>query len=186
MSLYGGWDPPRPGWVCEECGFDYDGCALDAVSGSIRGLGRRFRAPLTRGMPDEDLGGLVRLRPEPATWSALEYACHVRDALALYDWRIKQVLAGDRPELPAMRRDEVVVERAYNSQDPVTVADELEAAAGRLAERLDAVPDDGWDRIGIRDGEELSVRWMARNALHEGNHHLLDIGRVLRHGRGRD
>lgn len=186
MSVSDGWDPPRPGWVCPQCGFDYDGCALAAVSESIRGLGRRYRAPLTRGMRDEDLDGLLRRRPEPATWSALEYACHVRDALALYDWRIKRVLAADRPELPAMRRDEVALEQAYNSQNPEEVAGELEVAAGRLADRLAAIPEDGWDRTGVRDGEELSVGWMARNAVHEGNHHLLDVGRVLRHVRGRD
>jgi hypothetical protein len=186
VSLYQGWDPPRPGWTCPECGFDYDACEDPTVAERVQGLGRRYRAPLTRAMRGEDLVPLLRRRPDPDTWSALEYACHVRDALALYDYRIGRVLAEERPELPSMRRDEVVAERDYNGQDPGGVADELEAAAEQLAKRLAGVPPEGWGRIGVRAGEPLSVSWMARNTVHEGSHHLLDIGRVLRHVRGRD
>ena len=29
----------------------------------------------------------------------------------------------------------------------------------------------------------MTVAWMARNAVHEGQHHLLDIGRALRAAR---
>jgi hypothetical protein len=105
--------------------------------------------------------------------------------MALYDWRIAEAIASARPDVPAMGRDTLAVERAYNSQDPEQVVTELENAANRLGERLAAVTDAEWDRVVIRDGEELSVGWMARNAVHEGNHHLLDIGRALRHVRGR-
>ena len=56
----------------------------------------------------------------------------------------------------------------------------LAANAERLAATVEAVPDDGWDRVGIRRGEERSVLFTARRAVHEGNHHLLDIGRGMR------
>ena len=42
---------------------------------------------------------------------------------------------------------------------------------------LEAVPTEGWHEEGH---EERSVLATARRAVHEGNHHLLDIGRVLR------
>ena len=185
MSLTDGWDPPRPGWVCAECGFDYDAIDPSEVADMVVKHERRYVAPLTRGLPDEDLDSLLRRRPDEGTWSALEYACHVRDALALYDWRIEKTLSEDRPVVPAMGRDEVAVERNYNGQDPAVVAAEVGAAARGLVDRLRSVPADAWDRVCIRDGEELSVAWMARNSLHEANHHLLDIGRGLRHLRGR-
>jgi hypothetical protein len=181
----GGWDPPRPGWVCSECGFDYDATDPTAVADLVAKHERRYVAPLSRGLPDEDLDALLRAHPDAGGWSALEYACHVRDALALYDSRIDRVLSEERPQLPAMRRDEVAVERDYNGQVPAVVATEIGTAARGLADRLRAVPPDGWERVGVRDGEELSVAWMARNALHEASHHLLDIGRTLRHLRGR-
>ena len=60
------------------------------------------------------------------------------------------------------------------------MAQAVAANAERLAATVDAVPDDGWERVGIRGGEERSVLVTARRAVHEGSHHLLDIGRGLR------
>jgi S-DNA-T family DNA segregation ATPase FtsK/SpoIIIE len=128
---------------------------------------------------------LVRLRPEAAVWSALEYACHVRDALALYDWRIGKALSEDRPDFPPMGRDDLADERRYNDQNPLLVIGELVAGAERLADLLAPVQGPTWDRSGVREGQELTVAWMAKNVLHECEHHLLDIGRVLRRVRGR-
>ena len=82
-------------------------------------------------------------------------------------------------------RDQVAIERDYNGQVPALVVEELSTAADRLAARLDAVSADGWARMGIRDEWEMSVDWMARNSVHEGQHHLVDIARVLRAARGR-
>jgi len=123
------------------------------------------------------------MRPDPQTWSALEYACHTRDSFALYAHRIDVVLAEDRPLLPRMRRHEVVVERDYNSQNPAAVAEELAVAAEALAARLESVPPQAWVRVGVRDNLEMSIDWMARNVVHEGTHHLVDVGRALRAAR---
>ena len=79
----------------------------------------------------------------------------------------------------------IAIERDYNGQDPAAVVAELSTAAEGLAARLDAVSANGWARIGIRDQWEMSVDWMARNSVHEGQHHLVDIARVLRTARGR-
>jgi hypothetical protein len=129
---------------------------------------------------------VLRTRPSEEAWSALEYACHVRDAMALVEYRIKRTLAEDRPVFTAMNRDEAVIKFAYNEQEPATVGRELAANAESLAACLDAVTDDGWVRVGVRDnGYEMSVAWLARNGLHEVTHHLLDIGRTLRGARGR-
>ena len=65
--------------VCEECGFDGDSLSPADTSTSLRSFVRRYRAPLTRFLPGEDGDAIVRQRPDPSTWSALEYACHVRD-----------------------------------------------------------------------------------------------------------
>ncbi len=63
---------------CDECGFDYEALAVADAVDELRRLGRRYRAPLTRFLADEDGDALVRAHPLPGTWSALEYACHVR------------------------------------------------------------------------------------------------------------
>jgi hypothetical protein len=84
-----------------------------------------------------------------------------------------------------MRRDDVVVERDYNSQNPAAVAQELTVAAEALAARLERVPREGWMRVGVRDNLAMTIDWTARNVVHEGTHHLLDIGRSLRAARQR-
>jgi hypothetical protein len=169
---------------CEECGFAYTDLAVADVPAALRAFARRFRAPLTRFLPNEDGDALVRQRPAPETWSALEYAAHVRDVFGNYDRWVHVTLDEDRPALEGPGPDVWAAEGNYNELDPVTVADELAVNAERLAATLETVPDDGWDRVGIRTmptgDEERSVVLTARRAVHEGNHHLLDIGRGLR------
>ncbi len=165
---------------CEECGFAYTDLAPADVPAAIRAFARRFRAPLTRFLPGEDSDALVRRRPAPETWSALEYAAHVRDVFGNYERWVRQTLAEDRPVLEGPGPDAQAAAGNYNALDPVAVADELAANAERLAATFEAVPDDGWDRVGLRRDEERSVLFSARRAVHEGNHHLLDIGRGMR------
>jgi hypothetical protein len=165
---------------CDECGFDYEALATADIPAAIRSFARRYRAPLTRFLPGEDGDALVRARPQPATWSALEYAAHVRDVFENYGRWIDQTLSEDRPVLEGPGPEELAVERRYNSDDPAAVADALAENAERLAATVEAVPPDGWDRVGRRRGDERSVLLSARRAVHEGSHHLLDVGRGLR------
>lgn len=170
---------------CEECGFDYESVPPDELAGRVRAFARRYRAPLTRFLPGEDGYALVRTRPDPDTWSALEYAAHVRDVFAWYDERISNSLVAERPEYEGPDPDEAADAGRYNEDDPAAVAEALAANAERLAATLDSVGDDGWPRVHLRRGEERTVLFTARRAVHEGGHHLLDIGRVLRAARGR-
>jgi hypothetical protein len=170
---------------CEECGFVYEDLAPADIPAAIRSFAKRYRAPLTRFLPGEDGDTVVRERPAPETWSALEYAAQVRDVFSSYDGWIKQCLAEDRPVLEGPVPDEAVELRHYNADDPVAVADALAANADQLASTVEKVPDDGWDRVGLRRDEERSVLFSARRAVHEGSHHLLDIGRGLRTVRDR-
>jgi S-DNA-T family DNA segregation ATPase FtsK/SpoIIIE len=168
---------------CDECGFVYDDLAPADIPASIRSFARRYRAPLSRFLPGEDGDALVRRRPAPGTWSALEYAAHVRDVFAAYDRWIHQCLTEDRPALEGPNPDEAAERGRYNEDDAAAVADALAANAERLASTVEAVPDDGWDRVGLRRDQERSVLFTARRAVHEGSHHLLDIGRGLRAAR---
>ena len=170
---------------CTECGFDYDAVDPTDVPADLRAFAKRYRAPLSRFLPGEDGDSLLRERPAPDTWSALEYAAHVRDVFESYHRWIGQILEEDRPVLEGPGPDELAVERRYNDDDPAAVADTVAANAERLAALVAMVPADGWDRIGLRRGEERSVRLYARRAVHEGSHHLLDIGRSMRAGRDR-
>ncbi len=167
---------------CPECGLEFEAMPVDEAVTALRGFGRRYRAPLTRLLPGED-ESVLRARPAPETWSALEYAAHVRDVFDSYAGWVRLVLAEEQPTLEGLSPDEAVVARAYNTQVPAVVVTELADRAEGLATTFESVPDDGWRRIGTRRGEERSVEFLARRAVHEGSHHLLDIGRGLRAAR---
>jgi hypothetical protein len=170
---------------CEECGYDWEQPAADGVA-QLRTFGRRYRVPLTRFLPGEDADEILRTRPDPETWSVLEYAAHTRDAFVFYDERVARVLAEERPQLDAFGFDAACAERRYNEQNPAQVASELDAAAAALADRAAGAAESEWQRVGIgSDGDERTVLVLLRRAVHEGHHHLLDIGRVARHARGR-
>lgn len=179
---------PAVDGICDECGFDYDALGDAEIPAALRAFDRRYRAPLTRGLPGETLDELLRARPLEGTWSALEYACHVRDVFAIQRQRVEQTLVQHVPSYEPMNREERVVSDRYNEQDPVAVADELAANAEALAATLEPLTDDQWARRGVYSypaPTERDLRWLARHTVHEGRHHLLDIGRVLRAARGR-
>ncbi len=167
---------------CSECGFSDAGLALADVPAALRRFGKRYRAPLTRFLPGEDGDVVVRARlaDGPMTWSALEYAAHVRDVFAWFEEWVRGSLEEDGFSAQAPGRDEAAELGRYNEADPAAVADELAANAERLAATFEGLPEDAWERVHVRHGNNRTAAFAARRAVHEGNHHLLDIGRVLR------
>lgn len=173
---------------CAECGFSYDALSVSDAAEALRGFGRRYRIPLTRGLKGEDLDALLRAHPIEGTWSALEYACHARDVFEIQRERLAHALVEDDYTPPPMRRDERVLEMRYNEQDAATVADDLAAHATTLATYVENLSDTELTREMHYGYPELALRslaWVAVHTVHEGEHHLLDIGRVLRAARGR-
>ena len=168
---------------CSECGFSDEGVALEDVPAALRRFGKRYRAPLTRFLPGEDGHAVVRARPSAETgltWSALEYAAHVRDVFAWYDGWIRSSLASDGVVAEGPGADEAAEVGRYNESAPEAVVEELAANAERLAATFEGLSADQWDRVHMRRDNPRTAAFAARRAVHEGNHHLLDIGRVLR------
>ena len=161
---------------CDECGFDWEG---DDSADVIRKAGERFPRPLSRFLDGEDPDAVLRTRPAPDVWSALEYTAHVRDMFEFYGGRVERVLAEDRPQLAGHDVDELA--RGYNAEDPADVAAALTTRATALADRLDGLDASQWARMGIgSEGDERTVAVLARRAAPEAHHHMLDVGRVLR------
>ena len=169
---------------CAECGFDFDAVSPADGIAALRSLPRRYRAPLTRSLPGEDGDAVVRQRPDATTWSAVEYAAHMRDVIMLWGWALNAVVKNDHPAIPVPSQAELDdVSSAYASLDPATVVDELTANAERMATKAAAIGEEGWQRAGDFGGEEITALDILRKVNHEGHHHLLDIGRVLRAAR---
>jgi DinB superfamily len=165
---------------CDECGYSYDTIARDDIPDALRVMAPRYGAVL--GALDDDV---LRAHPLSETWSALEYACHVRDVFRVQRERVLLALAEDQPSFASMRREERVVEERYNEQQPTEVAREIAEAADAIAAELEALDDRGWERTGIYNWPTTRVRtveWIGRHTIHEGEHHLQDIDRLTAPG----
>jgi DinB superfamily len=158
------WVLERP---CPECGFDTRDVAVTAVPGMIMANAAAWQRAL-----ESD----PRTRPEPGKWSPLEYGCHVRDVLRLYDQRLELMLSQDDPLYPNWDQDETAVADRYAEQDPAEVAAALRQAALAIAGRFESVTGDQWQRLGRRgDGARFTVETFARYFIHDPVHHLYDV-----------
>lgn len=168
-------------WVlereCEECGFDTRAFAAEEIAGRLRDAA----APWPGFLADPKAG----VRPQEDTWSALEYACHVRDVYRMGSYRLGRMLAEDDPRFANWDQDEAAVAQRYDLQDPGQVNDELATVAATLADMYDTVQADQWQRPGTRsDGSLFTVDSFGRYVLHDLVHHLVDVrqGYELFHG----
>lgn len=159
------WVLDRP---CPECGFEAAAVTVDRIPVVIRDNATTWEAVLTL----DDAAS----RPEPATWSPLEYACHVRDVHRIFDLRVGLMLDEDEPQFPNWDQDETAVEERYGEQDPATVSTELLDAAEKVAERYESVPPGAWGRRGFRsNGSEFTVESIGVYHLHDIVHHAWDV-----------
>ena len=165
---------------CEECGFDWEAKPSDLI-GEIDAWPASYRAALTRFLSGEDADALVRTRPAPQVWSALEYTAHMRDVAVFYLDRIERVLAEDRPRMSAADFRSMAESRRYNEDSVDSVLAALSAASTSAAELLRSLDPAQWRRVGLgSDGDERTVMVLAGRLAHDGHHHLLDVGRALR------
>jgi hypothetical protein len=93
---------------CESCGLRYGDLTPSAALGLIRSHPAQYRRRLQHLSVD-----VLRRRPASGVWSALEYACHVRDVYDVYETRVRRGLTEHEPVLEPMRNDERAAQRAY-------------------------------------------------------------------------
>lgn len=176
---------------CAECGYDASTVAAADLGELIPALTAPWQDVLARAD--------VRERPEPTTWSPLEYAAHVHEVLDVFAGRFELVLAKDDPILPNWDQDAASIEGDYASQDPARIAAEIPGRAAVLlailarydaAERPEGVQDldenageacetfiNLWGRGAQRsDGAQFTALSLVRYLVHDLAHHLHDVG----------
>jgi DinB superfamily len=162
------WVLDRP---CPECGLDIRALDVRQVPDMVRSNAAAWDAIL--GADD------VRVRPSPEVWSPLEYGCHVRDVLRVYDVRLALMLTQDDPFFSNWDQDRTAIEERYTEQDPDRVRAELVTAAGVLADAFARVDASELARPGRRsDGATFTVETFARYFIHDPVHHLSDVRRT--------
>ena len=158
---------------CGTCHFDYAAIdpphVPDRLSAAIDGFQRDLR--------DHD-APVLRARPRPHTWSALEYACHVRDVLLVQRERLYRALTEDTPDCSPMHRDERVALARYNSQQPALVAEQLRFAACLAGQAFADTDPSTWNRTLIYNWpspHRTDIRGLAAHTVHETLHHFADF-----------
>jgi hypothetical protein len=169
-------DPDTKDWTwvlheqCPDCGFESWGFPREQIGAMVRANVEQWRAVLRR--PD------VRDRPDPSTWSPLEYGCHVRDVFVRFNERLHLMLDTDDPLFANWDQDATAIEGRYDRQDPAVVATDLATAGQTVARGFDEVSGDTWLRSGRRsDGAVFTVESLGRYFAHDWIHHLWDVNR---------
>lgn len=161
---------------CADCDFTYELDQALSARESIRQLAGQVAAILQSDAID------LRRRPDPATWSPLEYGCHIRDVLLVQRERALAGRRTDGAECPPMGREERVEHDGYNEQDPDDVARQLLDAAALFTNVLARVTAEDWDRTVVYNYPEThtrSLRWLAVHTVHDVQHHLCDMRRQI-------
>ncbi len=168
-------DPEDKDWTfvlnepCPECGF----VAADVDVADLPSLVRAVTTPWAQVLAAPD----AAVRPAPQVWSPLEYACHVRDVLRIFNGRVDLIRNQDDPVFPNWDQDATAIEDRYWEQDPTTVATELQDAAAVIAAAWADVRDEEWSRPGTRsNGSKFTLDSLGRYFLHDIVHHLNDVG----------
>ena len=124
----------------------------------------------------EDLG-----RPEaPGKWSAAALAQHMADSETVWAYRLRMVLAHDRPTLEGYDQDAWSARLHYADADAHEALTRFEVLRRTNLALLDSLAPEEWDRVSVHSerGEE-SVRHMAR--LYAGHDlvHRRQMARIL-------
>jgi hypothetical protein len=123
-------------------------------------------------------GAELRTRPQPDTWSAIDYAAHSRYITALHAYGVEQTLTRDEPTFPPIADDLAdTAPVAYADAKADEVLQALAVAAERLTRLAEDAGVDAWTR-GLTVGEARGdVRGLLEHALHDSRHHLDDVER---------
>lgn len=161
-------------WVltrrCPQCGENVGTLAVPEMVSKLRSLAPQWKR--TANAPG------AALRPNPNTWSPLEYAAHVRDALAVFAERVELMLTRDSPTFPDWDQNAAALAGNYQAAEPNLVAVEVENAIEASALLLERLEPATYERRGLRsDGASFTVQTLAQYFVHDVAHHLDDAQR---------
>jgi DinB superfamily len=161
------WVLERP---CPECGFEAARYPRESLATAIRDNVWSWPVVLERAN--------VRERPNDFTWSALEYAAHVRDVLTVYQERLRLMIESEDPLFANWDQDATALAERYNEQNPAPISLDLTDAGVALAGTLETLDDAQWARVGRRsDGANFTVRSLVTYMVHDLVHHRWDVNR---------
>ena len=169
--------PPLPSenHECPDCGFTYPLVSVSDSCADVEQVPSGVRRAIA-GMTSE----VLRARPSFRGWSTTEYICHLRDIYATSTLRVHYAKVAEHAAVEPMFNNIRAQRFRYNDRDVATVVAELDDNVHGFLEVVATVQDADWERTLERlPGEIRTIRWLVRNAAHEGVHHVRDIERII-------
>lgn len=133
------------------------------IIAAIRSLPNEIDA-LIAGLSAEQL----RRRPAPDQWSIQEVCCHLRDSAEIEGQRIRRLASEDNPFIVAFDQGELARARNYLGEDADRVGSALRVHWGGLAELLEGLSEQEWQRSGVH--EETGPTTIAQRAQLNADH----------------
>jgi hypothetical protein len=156
--------------ICSECGYDYRTLMTADAPSVLRREARALAEAVNARQP---------ITTVPAgSWSAVEYAGHVRDVLIVTRERTLNARLDNGTAVIPMGRDERVAWGEYDDMTPAEVSQDVGRVAEWLARTWERLSEDDWKRTVVYNYPEPQPRplsWVAAHVVHELVHHRQDI-----------
>ena len=164
--------------VCDECGFDGSLVDMNTAAAMFCTLADRWDTAFTY---SEEL---LRARPAPETWCPVEYAQHTTFAIGAIEWAAREFVDGRSPdwtqEPEALAGQFEHDTHACEQFEIATTLEALRSAANSMAALATTLrPEDQARTAQYADGLVINTAAVVRHALHDAEHHLLDIRRGI-------
>lgn len=159
--------------VCHACGIRYQDTTVESAVETLAAFPARLRAAVSALDPDS-----FAIRPQPGTWSPLEYLCHIRDVLVSATIRLYRSQTEDTPAIEPMFNDLRSTRFHYNRRNVAEVLNEITDNTDGFLEQVDrgqarwlAAPVEPPSR-GVPDGRLAGAPNHARGRTSSTGHRL--------------
>lgn len=140
-----------------------DGNIIEQLDSQIA----KFRNVLDR--IDEDEASVLH---EPYTWTIKQVVGHLIDVERVFGYRALRFASGDDRPILGMEQNPWVDNTDYETPTLAVLTDELEYSRRANLSFFKRLKQDGWDRKGAADGNEMTVRAVAYCLVGHIIHHL--------------
>ena len=123
---------------------------------------------------------VLRRKPAPDKWSALEVVCHLRDVERLWADRMVKAAFSDRPAFYMLDFEALVSKNRYNTQDLGASIKEFARLRADTVCLLRALPASQWKRVGIHPKRgEVSIERIVEIMIGHDQGHFDQIARAV-------
>ncbi|MDQ3443315.1 MAG: DinB family protein [Chloroflexota bacterium] len=154
---------------------DEKGRSVDAVIVALASVPVEV-ARLIEGKSTEELSQPA----QDGAWGLVEILPHLRDWEEILDNRVTAILGDDEPGLEEYDDSLWAIEHGYRDQDTRAAFEEFATRRNALVERLGALAEEDWNRVGILPKQgRVTLHWLLNSVCNHDAKHVVQARDVL-------